>query len=153
MFMSLIPIGILALSMMQNTDDAVAQAMQTDREFAAYAAENGIAEGFRLYAAHDARLIQPNIADIVGPDAIYASREGAEGLLHWEPRGGYAGDAGDFAVTYGDWSYHPDGNPGSSPAATGNYVSAWRLGADGWQYVLDTGVTNSSDAPAAEEEP
>jgi ketosteroid isomerase-like protein len=143
--------GALALSMMQNADNAVAQAMQTDREFAAYAAENGIAAGFRLYAADDARLIQPNIDDIVGPDAIYSSREGATGLLHWEPRGGYAGDAGDFAITYGDWSYHPDGNRDTAPAVTGNYVSAWRLGPEGWQYVLDTGVSNSRETPAAEE--
>jgi len=152
MSFSLISAGVLALSVMQNTDQAIEGAMQADREFAAYAAEHGIAEGFHHYAAEDARLIQPNIDDIVGPDAIRASREGATGLLHWEPRGGYAGEAGDFAVTYGDWSYHADGNRETAPVATGNYVSAWRLEADGWRYVLDTGVSNSppSDTPAAE---
>lgn len=142
MSLTLISASVLALSMMQSADQAVAGAMQADREFAAYAAENGIAEGFRHYATADARLIQPNIDDIVGPDAIFTSREGATGLLHWEPRGGYAGEAGDFAVTYGDWSYHPDSDRASEPSATGNYVSAWRLEADGWRYVLDTGVTN-----------
>ncbi|WP_109259848.1 YybH family protein [Hyphobacterium indicum] len=151
MSLSLISASVLALSMMQSADQAVAGAMQADRDFAAYAAEHGIAEGFRYYATADARLIQPNIDDIVGPDAIFASREGAAGLLHWEPRGGYAGEAGDFAVTYGDWSYHPDGDRASEPSATGNYVSAWRLEADGWRYVLDTGVTNRPAESGTEE--
>jgi len=151
MSLSLISVSVLALTMMQNADQAIADAMQTDREFAAFAAENGMATGFRHYAADDARLIQPDVDDIVGPDAIFASREGATGLLHWEPRGGYSGDAGDFAVTYGDWSYHPDGNQTSTPSATGNYVSAWRLDSDGWRYVLDTGVSNSTSTATAEE--
>jgi len=151
MSLSLISASVLALTMMQNADQAVADAMQADRDFAAYAAENGVAAGFRLYAADDARLIQPDIDDIVGPDAIFASRESTSGLLHWEPRGGYAGDAGDFAVTYGDWSYHVEGDRNSDPVATGNYVSAWRLDDEGWRYVLDTGVVNSPVDPAAEE--
>ena len=152
MSFSLISAGILAVSFMQDADQAIEGAMQADREFAAYAAEHGIAEGFRLYAADDARLIQPDIEDIVGPEAIHAARQSTSGLLHWEPRGGYAGEAGDFAVTYGDWSYHADGNRETPPVATGNYVSAWRLEDEGWRYVLDTGVSNSppADAPAAE---
>ena len=83
--------------------------MQTDREFAAYAAEHGVAAGLPLaYAAEDGRLVQADSDDIVGPEAISTSPAiNATGLLHWEPRGGYAGEAGDFAVTYGDWSYHP----------------------------------------------
>jgi ketosteroid isomerase-like protein len=152
MSFSLISASVLAMALMQNADQAVEDAMQTDRDFAAYAAEHGIAEGFRHYAAEDARLIQPNIDDIVGPEAIHASRQGATGLLHWEPSGGYAGEAGDFAVTYGDWSYHADGDRETPPVATGNYVSVWRLENSGWRYVLDTGVSNSppADASAAE---
>jgi ketosteroid isomerase-like protein len=151
MTIAVISAGVLAMSMMQSADQAVDAAMQTDRDFAAYAAEHGIADAFREYAAEDGRLIQPNIDDIVGRDAIYEAREGATGLLHWEPRGGYAGEAGDFAVTYGDWSYHADGNRETEPVATGNYVSVWRLEAEGWRYVLDTGVTNRPQPPAAEE--
>lgn len=151
MIISMMTAGMLAMTGLQDAGSAVEAAMQTDREFAAYAAEHGVAEGFRLYATEDARLIQPNVDDIVGPDAIHASRVGATGLLHWEPRGGYAGAAGDFAVTYGDWSYHPDGNRESEAVATGNYVSVWRQTAEGWRYVLDTGVTNSPPTATAEE--
>lgn len=143
--------GLLALTAAQNVDLAIEGAMQTDREFAAHAAEHGVAEAFRLYAAEDARLIQANTDDIVGRDAIFQSRANASGLLDWEPRGGYAGEAGDFAVTYGDWSYHPDGDPGSAPAATGNYTSVWRQTPDGWRYVLDTGTVNSPPAANTED--
>ncbi|WP_421787453.1 YybH family protein [Hyphobacterium sp.] len=143
MTVSLLVAGVLAMTAAQVVDSAVEGAMQADRDFAAYAAQHGVAAGFRRYATDDARLIQPNTDDIVGPDAIYAAREGATGLLHWEPRGGYAGAAGDFAVTYGDWSYHPDAERDSPPSATGNYVSVWRLTGDGWRYVLDTGNVNT----------
>ncbi|WP_420433434.1 YybH family protein [Hyphobacterium sp.] len=151
MNMSLIGAGLLAMSGMQDAETAIEAALQADREFAAYAAEHGIAAGFLLYAMEDARLIQPNRDDIVGRDAIFASRENATGLLHWAPRGGYAGEAGDFAVTYGDWSFHPDGERTSDPVATGDYVSVWRLTDTGWRYVLDTGTVNTPpDADAAE---
>lgn len=143
--------GLLAMTTLQNSDMAIEGAMQTDREFAAYAAEHGIAEAFRLYAAEDGRIIQGDTDDIVGPDAIYQSRANASGLLHWEPRGGYAGEAGDFAVTYGDWSYHPDGDRASAPVATGNYTSVWRQTSEGWRYVLDTGTVNSRPTATADE--
>jgi ketosteroid isomerase-like protein len=150
MLISTMAAGLLAMTAMQDAETAVEAAMQADREFAAYAAEHGVAAGFRRYATEDARLIQPNVDDIVGPEAIFAAREGATGLLHWAPRGGYAGEAGDFAVTYGDWSYHPDGNRESEAVATGNYVSVWRQTAEGWRYVLDTGTTNTPPAAAEE---
>ena len=151
--MTLIPLAaaFLALGAEHGDHTAIEDAMQADCEFAAYAAEHGIAEGFRAYATGDARLIQANRDDIVGPEAIYASREAATGLLHWEPRGGYAGEAGDFAVTYGDWSFHPDGDRSSPPIATGNYTSVWRLTDEGWRYVLDTGTVDTPPVTTAVE--
>tara|TARA_R100000455_G_C6171461_1_gene52735 strand:- start:88 stop:543 length:456 start_codon:yes stop_codon:yes gene_type:complete len=151
MSMSLIAAAVLAMTGLQDAETAIEAAIQADREFAAYAAEHGIAAGFRLYATEDARLIQPNRDDTVGRDAIFESRENATGLLHWAPRGGYAGEAGDFAVTYGDWSFHPDGDRNSDPSATGDYVSVWRLTEEGWRYVLDTGTVNTPPSAIAEE--
>ncbi|MEE2526272.1 nuclear transport factor 2 family protein [Hyphobacterium sp. HN65] len=143
--------GLLALANMQNADTAIEAAMQTDRDFAAHAAEHGIAAAFHYYAAEDARLIQANSDDVVGREAILQSRANASGLLHWEPRGGYAGEAGDFAVTYGDWSYYPDGDRNADPVATGDYTSVWRLTPEGWRYVLDTGTVNTPPTASSEE--
>ena len=151
MSFSMLLAGLAALAVVQDADTAVEAAMQADRDFAAHAATHGTAEAFRLYATEDARLVQPNRDDIVGREAIFESRRNATGLLHWEPRGGYAGEAGDFAVTYGDWSYHPDGDRTNDPAMTGDYVSVWRLTGEGWRYVLDTGTVNRAPEESAAE--
>ncbi|MEE2566966.1 YybH family protein [Hyphobacterium marinum] len=134
-------------------DDALAGAMQADRDFAAMAARDGLGEAFRHYATSDARLIGPNSDDIVGPDAIAAARQLPEGaILHWDPRGGYAGEAGDFAVTYGSWGFYPDGNRDADPAATGDYITVWRLENGEWRYVLDGGNSDTPQPPAADTE-
>lgn len=132
-----------------DASDAVAGAMQADRDFAAMALSDGLAEAFRHYATEDARLIGPNSDDIVGPDAIFAARQiGGDAILHWDPRGGYAGEAGDFAVTYGSWGFYPDGNMGAAPSATGDYITVWRLEDGQWRYVLDGGNSDTPQPPA-----
>ena len=130
----------------QDSQTATEGAIEADRAFADYAREHGLAAAFQHYAADDARVLRPGSEDIVGPDAIFgAYPAGGEMVLHWWPRGGYASEAGDFAVTYGSWEFYPDGNMDAEPAGTGDYVSAWRQTQDGWRYVLDTG--NSDPAP------
>lgn len=136
-----------------NAEDAIAGAMQADRDFAAMAISDGLGEAFRHYATGDARLVSPNSDDIVGPDAIFAARQLPDGaILHWEPRGGYAGEAGDFAVTYGSWGFYPDGNRDAAPVATGDYITAWRLENGEWRYVLDGGNSDTPRPPAADGE-
>ena len=130
----------------QDAQSAIEGAMQTDRDFAVHAREHGLAAAFRHYAAEDARILRPASDDLVGRDAIFAGYpDGGDAVLHWWPRGGYASESGDFAVTYGSWEFYPDGNMEAAPAGTGDYVSAWRLTGEGWRYVLDTG--NSDPRP------
>ena len=135
-----------ALADPAETVDAV---MQADRDFAAMARTNGLGEAFRHYAADDARLVGANSEDTVGPNAIFEARQlTGDSVLAWDPRGGYAGEAGDFAVTYGDWGYFPDGDETGTPAATGGYITVWRLQDGAWRYVLDGGYTNTPQPPS-----
>ncbi|HAQ34835.1 MAG: hypothetical protein CMF74_06720 [Maricaulis sp.] len=137
---------VAAPAVAQDAATAIEGAMEADRAFAAYARENGLAAAFSHYAAEDGRVLRPASDDIVGRDAIFgAYPDGGDLVLHWWPRGGYASQAGDFAVTYGSWEFYPDGNMDAAPAGTGDYVSAWRLTDEGWRFVLDTG--NSDPAP------
>ncbi|TGY88271.1 hypothetical protein E5163_10620 [Marinicauda algicola] len=117
---------------------ALASMMQADRDFAALAAEVGVAEAFAEYAAHDARLIASG-TEPVGPEDIAASRAGLEGAsLRWAPRGGYVDENGSFGSTFGSWALYPEA--GGALSATGDYITVWRKDADcTWRYVLDGG--------------
>ena len=146
-----ISILVLPGAVFADSDAAIAEVMQADREFAAMARADGIGEAFRHYASDDARLIGANSEDAIGPNAIFEARRGdGVAALDWDPRGGYAGEAGDFAVTYGDWGYFPDGDDSQSPAATGGYITVWRLEDGAWRYVLDGGYSNTPPAAAEE---
>ncbi|MEA1942656.1 MAG: hypothetical protein U9P68_10455 [Pseudomonadota bacterium] len=108
-------------------DDAAVDAiMQADRDFAAMAAE-------------------------AGPEAAFAQwPEGA--LLHWEPREGFASQAGDFGVTWGVWSLHPDGDQASAPAGRGTYITVWGQDDEGnWRGLLDMGTDDPSYRPGPPE--
>lgn len=127
--------------------ETVAAVMVADREFAAMARTDGVGPAFHHFAAEDGRTIRPNAEDVVGRAAILEAYT-TGGLLAWDPRGGYAGSAGDFAATYGSWAFYPDGDDSGTPAATGDYISVWRLDDGQWRFVLDGG---NADTPAPSE--
>lgn len=127
--------------------ETVAAVMAADREFAAMARSDGAGPAFHHFAAEDARTIRPNADDVVGRAAMLDAYS-TSGLLAWEPRGGYAGAAGDFAATYGSWAFYPGGDDSVAPVATGDYISVWRLDDGQWRFVLDGG---NADAPAPAE--
>lgn len=132
-------------------EDAVASMMQADRDFAALAAEAGVETAFATYMDRvDGRLVRGTPDPLVGEAAIRESFAGwpDTALLHWEPQEGFASQAGDFGVTWGIWSIHPDGDRASAPAGRGTYVTAWRRDADGnWRGLLDMGTDDPSYRP------
>lgn len=132
-------------------EDAVASMMRADRDFAALAAEAGVETAFATYMdGVDGRLIRGTPDPVTGEAAIRESFAGwPDGaLLHWEPQEGFASGAGDFGVTWGIWSIHPDGDRAGMPAARGTYVTAWRRDADGnWRGLLDMGTEDPSYRP------
>jgi len=134
-------------------DDAVAQIMQADRDFAALAAEAGVRTAFETYMdPAEGHLINGTPAPLVGQEDIGASFAAwPDGLLlHWEPETGFASEAGDFGASWGIWSIHPDGDPASAPAGRGTYVTVWRRDAAGnWRGLLDMGTDDPSYRPSA----
>ena len=99
----------------------------TDSAFAALAKRADMQTAFAAYAAQDAVLFGSTM--VFGREAI---REGLGGAatLDWGPIA--EGSAQDLGYTVGGYS---------RGAVRGNYLTIWRLEADGsWRYVLDGGV-------------
>ena len=134
---------------------AIEQIMQTDRDFAAMAAEQGVREAFGTYMdAVEGRMVRASGDPIRGVTEIRAAFESFPSglLLHWSPVEGFASEAGDFGVTWGEWSLHPGGDRATNAEERGRYVTVWRLNAAGeWRGVLDLGNEDASYQPTPTE--
>lgn len=124
-------------------DAAVVAAME--REFAAYAAEHGWVEAFRLYSAPDGQMAGPG-----GIVTTAASLEGApagdRSLAWWPVLAGIA-RSGDLGFTTGSFSIDP------TRAPRGQYFTVWKRQPDGsWRWVFDGGPGSVLD-PVAEGPP
>lgn len=135
---------------------AVEQILQADRDFAAMAASQGLQEAFGTYMdSVDGRKLGPSGDPVVGEAAIRAAfADVPDGfLLDWTPVEAFASQAGDFGVSWGDWSIHADGDPASVADARGRYVTVWRRNAAGeWRGLLDTGNEDTSYQPPVTED-
>lgn len=132
---------------------AVEEMLETDRAFAAMAAEEGAPAAFAAYADPEVRMFPEGAEPYHGRDAMIARFAGwPEGaMLEWTPVEGFAGKGGDFGFTWGRYVYTPPpGEDGETVVDHGKYVSIWRKGPDGaWKFIADIG--NSSPPPAAGE--
>ncbi len=135
---------------------AVEQIMQADRDFAAMAAEHGVQDAFGTYMdTVEGRMVRASGEPVRGEAAIRAAFDNfPDGLLlHWYPVEGFASEAGDFGVTWGEWSLHGDGNPDSIAGGRGRYVTVWHRNAAGeWRGVLDLGNEDASYQPTPAED-
>lgn len=114
---------------------AAGAALEADKAFAARAAERGQRTAFEEVLAPDGIVFRPG--PVRGLEWM-AAHEGGNGRLAWTPAAATADCAGLLVVTTGPWTYS---TAEGSVAATGDYLSIWRRGADGdWQLVLDNGV-------------
>jgi ketosteroid isomerase-like protein len=132
-------------------EQAVAEIMQTDRDFAAMAAAETISDAFGHYMhSVEGMLVRGSNEPIRGEAAIreeFADYP-PELVLHWDPSEGYASEAGDFGVTWGWYFVHPDGDLATPPSGRGKYVTIWRRDSDGnWRGLLDMGTSDGSYQP------
>lgn len=111
--------------------------VDAEHAFALAVAQNGVAAGFRQFAAPDAVMFLPD------PTAAIPALEHARwpGELSWRPE--YVGVAGSGDLGF---SAGPSLLKAAGEVSGGFYLTIWKRGADGaWRFALDHGV----DMPAA----
>lgn len=131
------------LAAADTADPAVVAAME--REFAAYAAEHGWVEAFRLYSTPDGQMAGPG-----GIATVAASLEGGpagDRSLAWWPKLAGIARSGDLGFTTGTFSIDAARTP------RGQYFTVWKRQPDGaWRWVFDGGPGSVLD-PAADGPP
>lgn len=122
-------------------DDVLA----ADGAFAAQASQAGQRAAFAEYLATDAVLFRP---EAVNGQQWLATHEPATGRLEWSPSAAGVACTGRLAISSGPWRYT---NEAGGEAATGHYLSVWRLvDDDEWRVVLDHGVDHATEATPPE---
>lgn len=119
--------------------------VNSERAFAAAAAQQGIRDAFLEYSADEAVLFVPGAVRV---KEHYGASPKRPGLLTWQPIYAEIASSGDLGWTTGPWEWRQ--NPSnSSPQATGHYITIWKRQPDStWKFVLDMGVAH--DAPMSE---
>lgn len=111
--------------------------LEADRALSKVAEEKGSAAAYAGVLADDARLLRSGRAMTVGKASTLAALAEDKSPVRWEPAGGGVARSGDLGYTYGIFE-HRDAMPESEWAKTGNYMRAWRRGADGtWKLAFD----------------
>nr|WP_321412611.1 nuclear transport factor 2 family protein [uncultured Carboxylicivirga sp.] len=116
------------------------EVIQTETDFAAMAAEEGIGNAFVYYAADDAVLMRSNKL-IKGKEAIaakYGVFNSEKVKLSWKPDFVEVSGSGDLAYTYGQYIYSVIDSLGEIKSDTGVFHTVWKRQPDGnWKFVWD----------------
>ena len=116
--------------------------VETEKNFAKMAGEEGISRAFLAYAAEDAVVMRSN-ALLIGKDKLseyfdsQASKLKDENLS-WEPDFVDVSASGDLAYTYGQFIYSYTDSTGTTAESRGIFHTVWKRQADGsWRFVWD----------------
>ena len=116
--------------------------LDTERDFAAMAASEGIPAAFVAYAADDAVLLRNNHL-IIGKENLQKSFAGSPAkssnvTLTWTPDFVDVSASGDLGYTYGKYIYTLIDSAGVAKRDTGVFHTVWKKQADGnWRFVWD----------------
>lgn len=116
--------------------------MDTEQNFAALAAEEGIPAAFTAYAADDAVLMRNNQL-IKGKENLQKSFASSPAkspniTLTWTPDFVDVSSSGDLGYTYGKYIYTVTDSAGVAQQDTGIFHTVWKRQADGnWRFVWD----------------
>lgn len=132
--------------MVEPPNDAVEQwkqeIVETEKDFADLADEEGITSAFLSYAAEDAVLMRGDHL-IVGKKELrdyFANQTPApkDEHLRWKPDFVDVSDSGDLAYTYGHYTYSYTDSTGSIVESEGVFHTVWKRQSDGsWRFVWD----------------
>ncbi len=125
-------------------EDMKQEMMQADRDYCEATAEHGI-DGWASYYADDGVKLELGGDTARGPKQVAEQDapmfEDPSIRLSWEPVKGFMYEDGVHGFTTGRFCLVRAGAGGEeTELATGNYVTVWRRGVDGWKIILDTGA-------------
>jgi len=107
-----------------------------ERDFAAAVAARGPKDAFLQFLAPDGLLFRPR--PVIGAD-FFRDAPADTGVLEWSPSYARLAKSGDLGFTTGPWRYRPSAS-NATVNVTGQYLTVWRLTAEGWKAALDAGV-------------
>jgi ketosteroid isomerase-like protein len=111
----------------------------TERAFAEAATQKGIRDSFLEYFSDDAIAFTPEPASATARLRSRPARPFSELELRWEPRIGDVAASGELGWLTGPSTFI-DHTAADAKPQPGNYLSVWRLQADGrWRVFIDVG--------------
>jgi ketosteroid isomerase-like protein len=114
--------------------------VDTEKSFAAYAAEKTTKQAFLEFLADDGVVFNP---DRKNGKEVWRARQENGALLSWYPSIADISSTGLIGYTTGPWEYRPKGKS-DSPVAFGQYSTIWQKQLNGeFKAVLDLGVTHA----------
>lgn len=117
--------------------DALQKLVETERAFAALAAEKGTKHAFLENTAPDGVLFLPDRVKAVDH---WNSRGESKGLLSWAPNYADVSSNGMIGYTTGNWEFRPNGKD-DAPTGFGQFITIWQRMPDGrYKFILDIGV-------------
>lgn len=121
--------------------------IDTERAFAALAAEKGTKIAFLSNIADDGVLFLP---EKINGKQYWNARAESKGLLSWAPNYADISSNGALGYTTGNWEYRPGGK-GDNPTGFGDFVTLWQRMPDGkYKFIVDIGVGHEKPATYSE---
>ncbi|MEO9483890.1 MAG: nuclear transport factor 2 family protein [Ekhidna sp.] len=115
--------------------------MQAETDFAQMAAQDGISNAFRAYAAEEVALKRRNKL-VIGKKALFEEYDdlgvNPDVSLTWAPDFIDVSQSGDMAYTYGKYVFSKRDSLGTMQSNTGVFHTVWKRQEDGsWKFVWD----------------
>ncbi len=116
--------------------------LETEKNFALMAGEEGISKAFMTYAAEDAVLMR-NDKLVIGKKNLAVQFENQASKLmdenlSWKPDFVDVSASGDLGYTYGHFTYSYTDSTGTIMESSGVFHTVWKRQADGsWLFVWD----------------
>jgi ketosteroid isomerase-like protein len=117
--------------------------VDTERAFAALAAEKGMKPAFLEHTAPDGVLFLPDKVKAVD---YWNARGESKGLLSWSPNYADVSSNGMIGYTTGNWEFRPNGKD-DTPSGFGDFITIWqRMQEGGYKFIVDIGVEHEKPA-------
>ena len=128
----------IAFAQKSNLDKDLAALVQTEHDFSALSAKDGIRSSFLSYLADDAILFKP----LPVPGKKFMSeRPAAAGVLTWEPTMAEVSLSRELGFTTGPWEYRKTAS--DTAIGYGTFVTVWKkVDKVGWRVAADIGITH-----------